>query len=164
MAKNTRIILLEDIKNLGVVGDIISTSEGYAQNFLFPQGKAALATDQVEEEYKRKETKKVNDAEKELTKASKKAEEFDGTEIIMEAKVKDGSDIYGSIKKKEIIKAIQKETKLKLKEKDVEVEAPIKQLGSYEATINQAEGVEYKVTIVVEADKESREKLEKEEE
>ena len=91
------VILKEDIKNLGEIGDVVSVKPGYGRNFLVPQGKAVFATadnlknlEQQKEELRKKQ-------EGELSLLREKAQTFEGLKLTIEANVTEEGTLYGSI-------------------------------------------------------------------
>ena len=126
------VILKEDIKNLGEIGDVVSVKPGYGRNFLVPQGKAVFATadnlknlEQQKEELRKKQ-------EGELTLLREKAQTFEGLKLTIEANVTEEGTLYGSIGTIDIANAAN--------EKGIELErsyinmpdGPIKTIGSHD--------------------------------
>ena len=126
------VILKEDIKNLGEIGDVVSVKPGYGRNFLVPQGKAVFATadnlknlEQQKEELRKKQ-------EGELSLLREKAQTFEGLKLTIEANVTEEGTLYGSIGTIDIVNAA--------KEKGIELErsyinmpdGPIKTIGSHD--------------------------------
>ena len=149
MSKQIQVILLEHISSVGQAGDIVSVSEGYARNSLFPEGKAALATSQRKNEHKAREQKVAQTRAQSLEEKRGLAEEYEGTELVIVAKVKSGEEIYGSIKKSDIIKELKQRTKLELKPKQLKVKEPIKQLGTFEMIVMLDAEVEFDMKLAV---------------
>lgn len=143
-----KVILLKDVKSLGMEGDVVEVSEGYARNFLFPQHLAVEATDETvrAKAEKEKSTKrKVKKAEKEERKA---AAALDGAEVIITAKA-DGGTLYGAIGPKEIASELKKQ-KHKVDPKWISFEST-KEVGSSEATVSFPSGFDATVNVVIEA-------------
>ena len=126
------VILKEDIKNLGEIGDVVSVKPGYGRNFLVPQGKAVFATadnlknlEQQKEELRKKQ-------EGELSLLREKAQTFEGLKLTIEANVTEEGTLYGSIGTIDIANAAN--------EKGIELErsyinmpdGPIKTIGSHD--------------------------------
>ena len=83
-----KLILLEDVKNLGREGDIVEVSEGYARNFLFPQHLAVEATPQAIEQKKEREQSAVRKIKKADKEAQKIVHSVDGVEAVVKVKAK----------------------------------------------------------------------------
>lgn len=129
------VILKEDIKNLGEIGDVVSVKPGYGRNFLVPQGKAVFATadnlknlEQQKEELRKKQ-------EGELSLLREKAQTFEGLKLTIEANVTEEGTLYGSIGTIDISNAAN--------EKGIELErsyinmpdGPIKTIGSHDVEL-----------------------------
>ena len=129
------VILKEDIKNLGEIGDVVSVKPGYGRNFLVPQGKALFATadnlknlEQQKEELRKKQ-------EGELSLLREKAQTFEGLKLTIEANVTEEGTLYGSIGTIDIANAAN--------EKGIELErsyinmpdGPIKTIGSHDVEL-----------------------------
>ena len=129
------VILKEDIKNLGEIGDVVSVKPGYGRNFLVPQGKAVFATadnlknlEQQKEELRKKQ-------EGELSLLREKAQIFEGLKLTIEANVTEEGTLYGSIGTIDIANAAN--------EKGIELErsyinmpdGPIKTIGSHDVEL-----------------------------
>ncbi len=137
-----KIILLQDMKNLGVAGDIKEVADGYAGNFLIPKKLAEPATREAAEKtaIKKRETEKLKN--KEIEKLRNLAKELEGREIIIKAKEK-GGKLFGSIGKKEIAEKLGNE----ISEDMIELKENIKEIG--EKRINIDFGNDIKARIII---------------
>jgi large subunit ribosomal protein L9 len=142
-----KVILREDIKNLGYKDDVVEVKSGYGRNYLIPQGKASLATESAlkmlaedlrQREFKQDKLKK--DAEAIATK-------LDGTSIKVATKAGASGKIFGSITSLQIANA--------LKEKGFEVDRrkivtdDIKELGTHSATVNLFKEISATISVEV---------------
>ena len=150
MSKKVKIILLENVANIGRAGDIVMVSEGYARNMLIPQTKAALATSQNEHTLQQKNDARQKTSEAQLAALQSQAESLMSTELTLMARLKDGQEIFGQIKAAQIIKALNQQAHLKLSAKAIDLPAPIKTLGTFDVTVTLSPEVEtvIKVTVV----------------
>jgi len=155
MAKKITVILLEDIHAVGTAGEVVSVSEGYARNSLFPNGSAAIADDATLQSVERKAASQRAADNLELAQHQAVAEKLEGTELLIIAKAKEGEggDLYGSITAAAIAKELLKQADLKVKPKDVGLDEPITSTGSYDVTIAIAADVEATLTVTVTTDK-----------
>ena len=129
------VILKEDIKNLGEIGDVVSVKPGYGRNFLVPQGKAVFATaDNLKNlEHQKEELRKKQEGE--LYILREKAQTFEGLKLTIEANVTEEGTLYGSIGTIDIANAAN--------EKGIELErsyinmpdGPIKIIGSHDVEL-----------------------------
>ncbi len=147
-----KVILLENVKSKGYKGDVIDVSDGYAQNFLFPQNKAVEATQEAIDRL-RAQAKK---AEKEVKRASKAvrdaAQALEGAEILVQAKTNDDGTLYGSVSKNDIIKAA-KASSITLKASNLKGYEPVKEVGEHSVTAEFSGGYEASFRLIVEAKK-----------
>lgn len=152
MSRRLRVILLENIAELGRAGDIVAVSEGYARNALFPSGRAALANEQHSKQaaHKKQAAEQANEAE--LHQLQQIASSLDGTELTIPAHLKNDQTIYGTITPAHIAKALRQQTNFNIKAKDIKLVAPITALGSHEARIALGQGIEATLLIVVKED------------
>lgn len=155
MSQKISVILLEDITNLGRAGDIVDVKEGYARNFLFPRGQAALADDKAKNQVASKKKQDRTYAEQQLAELQAKATALEGTELTLMAEVKDGDDIYGAITNTQISKEISRQSNAKVKAKDIILTKPITKLGTFDATLQLSTYVEAQIKITIKADPKS---------
>lgn len=144
-----QVLLLEDIATLGRAGDIVETSEGYARNFLFPQGKAALATKQVKSVKESKDAAARKKAEEELLAQQALASKMENTELTIQEKVKEGDGLYGSVTAKEVAKLLSDQAGIPIAPKNIVGNFPIKTLGTHPITVQLHLGVEFQMSVVV---------------
>ena len=153
MGKQVQVILLEDIDSLGQTGDIVSVAEGYARNTLFPSGRAALADETAKARSKAKQDKATAEEKQQLAALQEQADQLDGTELQLSARVKDGDDIFGSITAAMIAKELKNQAEVAVKARDVELPEAITKIGSHDVVIHLATDVDttIRVTVVPEA-------------
>ena len=130
------VILLENIKNLGNIGDVVNVKRGHGRNFLIKYGKALQASktniDLVN--VKKAELKEKNIS---LKKNAKKIYDFINKKKYKFAKrAKDNNELYGSIKPKEISKTIGNIDNAEIKPSQIDLAKEINKIGLYEAKIN----------------------------
>ena len=130
------VVLLENIKNLGNIGDVVNVKRGHGRNFLIKYGKALQASktniDLVN--VKKAELKEKNIS---LKKDAKKIYDFINKKKYKFAKrAKDNNELYGSIKPKEISKTIGNIDNAEIKPSQIDLVKEINKIGLYEAKIN----------------------------
>lgn len=102
------VILLDNIENLGSIGDLVSVKAGYGRNFLLPKGKAALATKDNIKEFESKRADLEKAAAEELTSAKARAELVQGMELVIAANAGSEGKLFGSIGPIDIAEAFSK--------------------------------------------------------
>ncbi|MFC1609068.1 50S ribosomal protein L9 [Patescibacteria group bacterium] len=145
-----KVILLKDVKNIGKAGELKNVNDGYARNFLLPKGMADMATDGVlkrVEKTKATKKKQLAETEKEMKDLAKKIQ---GKKIVIKAKEKDGK-LFGSINGKEIVKEL-KGLDSRITNKMFSLDAPIKEIGKKEISLELYSDVKAKVVVSVEGE------------
>jgi large subunit ribosomal protein L9 len=144
------IILLQNIINLGNLGDIVNVKDGYGRNFLIPQGKAKRATESNKAEF---ETKRVEIEKQQaalLKAAQKRVKDLNG--FILEVKQKSGMDgkLFGSVTNTDITEAINNAGHEVVKSEIRMPDGPLKNTGEHIITLilHQETSVEIKVTVI----------------
>ena len=130
------VVLLENIKNLGKIGDVVTVKRGHGRNFLIKYGKALNASsDNINLLNKKKED--LNAKNLALKKEAKKTFDLiNNKRFKFSKRTKDNDELYGSIKPKELSKAIENSDKIKIKPSQIDLSKEINKVGSYEAKIN----------------------------
>lgn len=149
MSGKISVFLLEDVPTLGKAGDIIAVSEGYARNFLFPQGKAAVANETTQKQQAAKAAQAKATHDQAIIKLQEQAEQLDGTELTLTARVKEGEEIFGSITAAAIAKELSKQSGIALKAKAIELASPITTLGAHKMTVHLSPDVETTIVVTV---------------
>jgi large subunit ribosomal protein L9 len=129
-----KLILKEDVLNLGKAGDAVEVARGYGRNYLIPQGKALEATAhhlRQLEEHKRLILKKKA---KDLDQARETAEQMAALTLTIARKVAEGEKIFGSVTTKDIAEELQK-ANLPLDRKRILLDEPIRSLGNFEVPL-----------------------------
>ncbi len=106
-----KVILKETIGSLGIIGSEADVANGYARNYLLPQGKAVLATPQNRNMLQQQKAKFEVQIGKEKKLAEEMAERLEGVECKIVAKVSESDRLYGSIGVRDIISALAKQAK-----------------------------------------------------
>lgn len=143
------VVLLENIKNLGQIGDVVDVKRGHGRNFLIKYGKALKASKENIDLVNKKKAE-LNQKNLELKKSAKKILDIiNRTNYKFSKRAKDNDELYGSIKPMEISKAIENAHKIKIKPSQIDLGKKIEKVGSYEAKINLHAEIQAKIHIVV---------------
>ncbi len=143
------VVLLENIKSLGKIGDIVKVKRGHGRNFLIKYGKALKASkENIATVNKKKE--ELGEKNLALKKEAKKIYDLINQKSYKFYKrTKDNDELYGSIKPKELAKFIQDKDKTEIKPSQIDLGKEINKIGSYEANINLHAEVQAKIHIEV---------------
>lgn len=143
-----RVILLQDIDNLGKKYEVKEIKNGYARNFLIPKGLAKPVTKEV---LKWRETQKeieAKKAEEELKKIQEKASTIDGQDIIIPVKVGEDGQLFESITVQKIFERI-KELGFDVKKSQIDLKEPIKELGEFPVKIKFEHNLEGEIKVII---------------
>jgi len=143
------VVLLENIKNLGQIGDVVGVKRGHARNFLIKYGKALKASKENIDLVNKKKAE-LNQKNLKLKKNAKKIFDIiNRTNYKFSKRAKENGELYGSIKPMEISKAIENTNKMEIKPSQIDLGKEIKKIGSYEAKINLHAEIQAKIHILV---------------
>ena len=144
-----KVILLENVKRIGSIGEVIDVKRGFARNYLIANKKALYASkENIKEVQKIKSdlSKKDNEQKKEATKI---AEQINGKEFLVKKLSTENKELYGSVKPTEIAKLIHEENKIEIKPSMIQPVEEIKALGKFKVKISLHSEVDAKITINV---------------
>ncbi len=147
-----KVILLENVKRIGSIGEVIDVKRGFARNFLIANKKALYASkDNIKEVEKIKAelSKKDNEKKKE---ASQVAEQINGKEYSIKKLSTENNELYGSVKPTEISKLIHEKNKIDIKPSMIQPVEEIKALGKFKVKISLHSEVDAEITISVSSD------------
>ena len=144
-----RIILLQDVKDLGKKGDMKNVSNGFARNYLLPKKLVKIATRgammELENIKKIQETK----ATKDLEKTEKTVDTLDGYELIFKEKQKETGKLYAAITSTKIASALKK-AGFNVSKNNIILEENIKELGEHDVHLEFNHNLEAKIKIIIE--------------
>ena len=146
-----KVILLENIKRIGTIGEIIEVKRGFARNFLIANKKALYASKeniQEVEKIKKDLSKKDNEKKQE---AQKIFEQINKKEFVVKKLNTENNELYGSVKPTEIAKLILEERKIWIKPSIIQPVNEIKTLGKFKVKISLHSEVDAEITINVQS-------------
>ena len=144
-----KVILLENVKRIGSIGEVIDVKRGYARNFLIANKKALYASKEnisEVEKIKADLSKKDNEKKKEAAQIS---EQINGKEYEVKKLSTENNELYGSVKPTEIAKLIQAENKIDIKPSMIQPVEEIKSLGKFKVKVSLHSEVDAEITISV---------------
>ena len=143
------VILLENIKNLGQIGEVVDVKRGHGRNFLIKYGKALKASkENIDLVNKKKD--ELNQKNLKLKKNAKKIFDIiNHTNYKFSKRAKENDELYGSIKPLEISKAIENTNKVEIKPSQIDLVKEIRKIGSHEVKINLHAEIQAKIHIIV---------------
>jgi len=144
-----KVILLENVKRIGSIGEVIDVKRGFARNFLIANKKALYASkENIKEVEKIKAELSKKDNEKKKN-ASQIAEQINGKEYSIKKLSTENNELYGSVKPTEISKLIQEENKIDIKPSMIQPIEEIKTLGKFKVKISLHSEVDAEIIMNV---------------
>lgn len=143
-----KVVLKQNVENIGSAGEVKDVADGFARNFLIPNGLAEPATkDNISRAANLMRQDKKRGKE-ELKSVQETAKKIDGKEIIIKVKT-EGSKLFGSVDKSKIVEKL-KEDSVEISESSIELDQPIKEIGEYPIKVNFNHGIEVGMKVIVE--------------
>ncbi len=143
------VILLEDVENLGSVGDLVTVKPGYGRNYLLPQGKAALATPENVRRIEEKRAELERAAAEELAAAKERAKVIHGMELVVTANVGSEDKLFGSVGPIDIADAFER-VQVEVERSEIRMpEGPIQEVGEYDVGVHLHPEVDATITVRV---------------
>ena len=133
--KNTQILLRETIKDLGIVGEVVSVRSGYARNYLLPQGKAVDAPPENIKMFERRKVRYQAEMARHEADIQKRIELLASVELRVTEKADESGTLYGSVSAA-VIARLLSEAGHVTDEKEIRLEEPIKKLGTHEVPVH----------------------------
>jgi len=146
-----KVILLENVKKIGSIGEVIDVKRGFARNFLIANKKALYASkdnisqvEKIKSELSKKDNEKKKNAKEIADKIHKK-------EYLIKKLSTENNELYGSVKPTEISKIIQETNKIDIKPSMIQPVTEIKSLGKFKVKISLHSEVDAEINIIVES-------------
>jgi large subunit ribosomal protein L9 len=146
------VILLQDVEKLGLRGDVVSVSRGYARNFLIPRKLAETATPAKVEEIRKRDSRRSLQEARSAEQAETIAEKLRKTVLRFELKAGPTGALFGSVTPSDIADEIWRTRKIRIDRRKIELPNPIKRIGNYAVPVHIFEevNVELKTLVVPE--------------
>jgi large subunit ribosomal protein L9 len=144
-----KVILTKDVDKLGKSGEMKTVADGYATNFLIPNGVAVPAAGGAYRAWQHDIASREDKRERERAEAEIAATRIASTTLTMGVKVGEGGKLFGSITAKDIADALARRG-IEIDRHKIDLEEPLKSLGTYKVAIKVSAGLAPEVTIVVE--------------
>ena len=149
MAQHIEVMLMDSVKKLGKAGEIVKVAPGYARNYLFTKGLAAVATEAAKRRLKKLEAERAARAAEEKKAALELAKKLEKLEITVSAHTTDGKKLYGAVSVTDILAAIEANRGVKVERSQLELDDALREVGVYEPKIDLGRGVTVKFKIVI---------------
>lgn len=152
MAKGIKVFFLKDVPEIARAGEVKEVSLGYARNFLMPEGLAVVGTPAM---IKQAEAMRAAQAKREARAAAAVrtlATRLDGLTITLTARAGEQGRLYGSITAGDIAAGIERLLGEAIDRRQVQLEQPLRQVGTYEVPVRLGRGLSPAITVIVEAE------------
>lgn len=143
-----KVILTDEIKNLGHRGEVVEVSAGFARNFLLPKELALPATPGNQKRLEQQKKQYDMRVEKDREKASEVAKAIEGTTLVLRKKAGEQDALYGSVTSSELAEALAAKG-FKIDKRKIELEEPIKRLGTHTVHVKLHKDVTVGVQVEV---------------
>jgi large subunit ribosomal protein L9 len=155
-----KIILKQNVEKIGQVGEVVEVSDGFARNFLIPQGKAISFTAGNFKQIEYFKKREVEQREGELREVKELAAKINN--ISLEIKVKAGEEgkLFGSVTSKDIVETLLKEHGIELDKKKLNLKESLKKLGAHIVPVNLYKDVTPQIKVNLISDSASEQKTE----
>jgi large subunit ribosomal protein L9 len=144
-----QVILMEKVVNLGGLGDVVKVKDGFARNFLIPQGKAKRATQKNLKEFEDRRADLEKKANEQLTGAQERGAKLEGMKIDIAQKAGVDGRLFGSVTNADIAEALGKQG-LTVRKAEIRMpQGPLKHIGEFPLTIQLHSDVLANITVHV---------------
>lgn len=129
-----KVILKENVTDLGYKDDVVEVKDGYGRNYLIPQGKAIIASNAALKQLAEDQRQRAHKIQKALEEAQAKAQALEGTKLTIGAKTSATGTVFGSVNAIQIAEALQA-LGHDIDRKIIDIKQPVKEVGIYTATV-----------------------------
>lgn len=147
-----KVVLRNDVDGLGYKGDIVSISDGYAQNKLIPQGLAYKATAGAEKEAENMRQARELRASEEKAVAEEMAARMQDESLSITVNAGEGGKLFGSVSAADISQSLSEQKNITIDKKLITISESIKEVGSYQIIIKPHPDVEFAISLDVVAE------------
>ncbi len=159
MKKKIKVILLEDIPQVGRKYEVYEVALGYFRNYLLPKDLAAIATDEILNELKEEREKAKKAKEKRISANKDKAKEIEGNTYTFIVKAGAKGQVYGSVTAEDIIEKVSKDG---YEDINVNLTHPLRNLGEEQVWIDFGDNVRAPINVILQKEESTKEKPKKE--
>jgi large subunit ribosomal protein L9 len=143
-----RVILIDDVANLGYKDEVVTVKDGYGRNFLIPQKKAVIASESALKVLAENAKQRAHKLEKIKADARSAAEKLEGISLVIAAKTSSTGTIFGSVSNIQIAEELNKQG-IAVERKQILIKEPIKEVGNYSVTVKLHKDVSIEIPVEV---------------
>jgi len=143
-----KVILIKTVSNLGQTGDIKEVAEGFARNYLIPQGLVKIASEKALKELESLKARKLKAVGNKGKKYKELAKKINNIKIIIKVKADEKKTLFGSVNAQKIAEEL-KNRNYNVEPKYIKLDQPIKTLGYYDVNLDFGSGVTAKIGLTI---------------
>nr|NIS40295.1 50S ribosomal protein L9 [Desulfuromonadales bacterium] len=144
-----KVILTQDVSELGKKGDVVDVADGYARNYLVPKSMAVKASAGAMRQAETMREARAESERRAREEADRIKGALEGTKVVIAAKAGDEGKLYGSIGPADVAEALQKFAGVEVDRKTIEINEAIRSIGLHQVTIRNHPDVEFTVSLDV---------------
>ncbi|MHB1163067.1 MAG: 50S ribosomal protein L9 [Minisyncoccota bacterium] len=146
-----KIILIKDVKGMGRAHEEVTTSDGYALNYLIPKKLAIVATPVAKQEAETRRKQVVDRGALDVALLTQSLASLAEARIVIKMKANEKGHLYDAVGESDILKAVKEQSHIDLPEEVIKLEKPIKELGTFDIPVASADTFG-KFSIIIEAE------------
>lgn len=147
-----KILLLNDVENLGRAGEIVTARPGYIRNYLLPQGYAEIATKQALRKQARLQKQRLEQAIKDKADSEAAAARISEAVLTITVKVDHEGHMYGSVSALDVVHLLKDQAGLEIEKRSIQLKHPIKSTGKHKIPVKLKEGVTAEIALHIAAE------------
>lgn len=144
------VILLKDVKGVGQAGDLVHVADGYARNYLIPRKLGVVATPAARKQAQERAAARARQEAAAIKAAQAHAEALKNIELVFKVRTGETNRLYGSITSGDIAKRLSEQIGDQVDKRKVQLDEPIKEIGTFPVDVRLHNDVEITVRVVVE--------------
>jgi large subunit ribosomal protein L9 len=148
-----KVMLIKDVVNVGLAGDVKEVADGYGRNFLIPRRMAVLAGRGAEAEARRLREVTAKREAKERDDAQELAETIDNKTVVVRLKVGAEDKVFGAITNDDVATALRLQHQVDVDRRKIEIKDPIKQLGEHQVPLRLHRDVTANINLIITRDR-----------
>lgn len=145
-----RVLFLQDVSGTGRAGEVKEVAAGYARNFLLPKGLAVPATEAAQKNVQHKKKIEVARADRAYREVTTLADKLSQQELVFKVKLGEQMRMHGSITNADVAEALRRQTGHEIDKHKVDLEEPIRSIGTHEVPIRISKEAFARVKVIVE--------------
>jgi large subunit ribosomal protein L9 len=147
-----KVLLIKDVKSLGIVGEVKDVKPGYGQNFLIKKGFAKPATPEIIAEHEAELKRLAAEEAAEIIRLKEIAEQLDKIEVVITKKVGNNGHLFGAITKDEVATALKNQYSIEIEKKHITDKTAIKTVGKHDLDLKLGHGIHAKLHLDVQGE------------